>query len=296
MQYCKSDPDYLLGWKIGTGYEIFFRDAAEDYDYVIPPSFECGGYDFYYLTDARYFKPMLRMPDGSEHEMRIEGEFPTYPTSSRDHMKGYYTEPANGFSSPVRFYTIDGSFLTVIYRPEPDPIRWTIYTKDGTRIEQSAQGQRTIDTNGNSILLGFDAVGNYSFSRDEQTGREIRWSASTYSGQGATKVEYQSVGGVWQTVWVVWGLTTVKGKVYTRTGWDPNAGKSGQGEVCSAYVTMPDTPLDVVREIVFPQTELGVNAPRYLFEYNSDTTVQTTTNSDYYCGVFYPAYTRFAST
>jgi hypothetical protein len=57
------------GWRIGGGYEIFFRDAYnDDFSYAGPVSFVCDGYDYYNLS-TRFFKPMLRAPDGSERHM-----------------------------------------------------------------------------------------------------------------------------------------------------------------------------------------------------------------------------------
>ena len=304
LSYSTSDiwpNEGSAGWRIGSTYQIFFRDANEDYDYIEPDSEQCFGYEWYHMQ-GRFFKPMLRMPDGSERELRLDGYLPQYP-GQRDHLMGYfkYTGMPNQpvFTGPVRFYTIDGSFLTIIYRPEPDPVRWTIYFKDGTRVEATADGQRTIDPNGNSILQGARMVGSVyeSFVKDEQTDREIKWSATTHNGQNATKVEYQSVGGTWQEVIVVWGSTTVRGKVYGKMGWNPNGGEFGQGDTCYHSEVMPEYWFPVVREIIYPATEQGVDPQKFTFSYSSDTTVQVSDNIRTDCLYANPPwdYTRNAS-
>lgn len=295
--------DGAAGWRIGGRYEVFFRDANEDYDYIEPDNQQCFGYEWYHMM-GRFFKPMLRMPDGSERELVIDGYYPTY-AGQRDHLKGYY-QYAGGvpnnppFSGPVRFYTRDGSFLTIIYRPAPDPVRWTLYMKDGTRVEANADGgQRTIDPNGNSILQGGRMVGGVyeEFVRDEHTDREIKWSAATYNNQTATKVEYQSVGGAWQQVYVVWGTTTVRGKAATNTRWFYQEGDSLTDFPCYVNQVLPDNQLSVVREIVFPVTEQNAPPQKYLFTYNSDTSTQATDNVQESCYPYLPPYawTRQAS-
>lgn len=289
------------GWQIGGRYEIFFRRASEEFAYVQPFSEQCDGYaDNYFMNlgNGTYFKPMLRSPDGAERELRIEGSFPVFENSSttRQYMLGYYKSPGSGypflpdFAGPVRLYTIDGSYLTAVYDDASTTTRWTIYQKDGTRIEQSADGisQRTIDTNGNSILMG-QRTGE-SFVQDEQTGREIKWSAITHNGQPATKVEYQSVGGNWQSVIVVWGTTVVTGKVLSQSEWNQLA-----EEPCMNIYPMSDTEMWVIREIIYPLAGAETVPRTFMFEYNSDATEQTNTPSENYCGQTFQSYTRNAS-
>ncbi len=272
------------GWKIGAEYEIFFRDANEDYDYIEPDLSTCYGDEWYHMMGL-FFKPMIRMPDGSEHALLIDGSFPAY-SGTRDHLKGYYLYGGSGnqpqFTAPVRFYTIDGSFLTIIYKPASDPVRWILYMKDGTTVQQSDVGQKIIDKNGNSILQGYRAAGNVyeQFVKDEHTGREIKWSATTYNGNSnATKVEYQSVGGTWQQVIIVNGTTTVLGKVYGRTDWNPTGGELHQGDTYYVSQQLPATGFSVIREIIFPATEQGVAPQKFVFGYNSDVLSQGGTAS-----------------
>jgi len=287
----RSADGTAAGWNLGRTYEIFFRDARDDNDYLIPSS-ECD-YIESMLMQGAFFKPMLRMPDGSERELQIEGSFPQY-AGERGHLRGYYkattwSEGQPVFSSPVRFYTTDGTYLTIVYNLQSETTKWTIYMKDGTRIEKSDAGQRTIDTNGNSILQGYNALGGYAFARDERTGREIKWSGSTYNGQSATKVEYQSLGGAWQTVWVVWGTTTVQGNVsYTQIE-SINGGTFGCWAPFEQNIALP-----VIREIILPSTETGVTR-KYEFDYNSDTTEQATENNYGYSCAQTTTYTRQAS-
>lgn len=297
------------GWRIGGQYEIFYRDAHDDYDYLYPSSQQCYGYEFYHMQ-GRFFRPMLRLPDGSEHELRIYGYFPTYSSQGmRDHLKGYYVQPGGyqnypTFNAPVRMYTIDGTYITVIVNPASYAVSSTIYLKDGTRIENSADGQRIKDTNGNSILKGWRLINGgatyESFVKDEQTGREIKWSGTTYNNQSATKVEYQTVGGAWQSVFVVWGETTVQGKIYGQMAWNPNGGGGDYliDGTCFVQTILPATPFNVVREIILPPTEPNVQPQKYTFGYNSDATEQTTLTSPRWTCTYwepYPDYTRTAS-
>ncbi|RMG02314.1 MAG: hypothetical protein D6735_10395, partial [Acidobacteria bacterium] len=283
------------GWKIGGGYYIYFRDAREDFNYLTPDSELCFGYDYYHMQ-GRFFKPILRMPDGSEHEMRIWGDYPTYDwRGEREHLRNYYrymgNNPTPTFDVPTRLYTVDGTFITAIVNPPSYPVSSIIYLKDGTRVETTADGQRIIDTNGNSIHLGYNSAGDYNFARDEQTGREIKWSNSTYNGQTATKVEYQAVGGTWQTVWVVWGTTTVRGKLYSKRDWDLNHVDG----ICYRHVELQYS-FDVIREIIMPATEQSAPPQKYTFAYNSDQTTQATTNDvRWACGQLLQSYTRTVS-
>ena len=294
------------GWRIGGQYEIFYRDAHDDYDYLPADSEQCYGHEFYYMQ-GRFFKPMLRTPDGAEHELRILGYWETYSSlGNRDHLKGYYKQPPGGypnypvFSSPVRMYTIDGTYLNVIVYPPSYATSSIIYMKDGTRIENSADGQRIIDSNGNSILNGGRTVnGVYEqFVKDEQTGREIKWSATFYNGKNATKVEYQTVGGGWQNIMVVWDTITVQGKLYSQTSWNPNGGEFGGGDTCAIDVSLPVTNFNVIREIILPTTEQGVAPRKFTFGYNSETMAQATTASPrWVCNSYqtFPDHTRSAS-
>lgn len=262
------------GWRIGGQYEIVFRKAREEYDYALPANDgPCYGIEFY-LMQGRFFKPILRTPDGSEHEMRIDSRFRTY-TGSREYLLNYYeAEGVFPFTSTRRLYTIDGTYITATYAGSTGD--YTIYLKDGTRIESASGAQRIKDSNGNSILVARKSA------KDEQTNREIKWSQTTYNGQKATKVEYQSVGGSWQTVWVVWGTTEVNGQLYWTTDWD--RGRFPDGGKCDRDIRLGEVSFDVIREIILPATEQSVEPQKYTFAYNSDTSVsRTTTNVIFQC-------------
>ena len=255
-------------WRIGGQYEIMFRDASQDYDYLLPSSSQCGA--DYYAMQGRFFKPVLKMPDGSEHEMRIENaNFPIF-NGNREHLLNYYKAQGTGyfpFTSQVRLYTVDGTYITATFETSGD---YTIYLKDGTQIQPATGGQRIKDMNGNSILV------TASSAKDEQTGREIKWSQATYGSEPATKVEYKSVGGVDQTVWVVWGTTTVEGIIYKAKDWDVNA--TAPKKTCDKDQTLGNQTITVARQIILPATEQNVPSPKYVFEYDSDTKTSVTTN------------------
>jgi RHS repeat-associated protein len=282
-------------WTVGGRYQIEFRNAKVDFDYQDPTDIECFGIEYAAMSGG-FFRPVLRTPDGSEHEMRIEqfsfGAYPSY-TGNNSFLKGYYQNSGANplpIAGTVRLYTVDGSFITA----EIDPYgNYQIYLKDGTKIVSAANySQEIVDPNGNKVLLGHDNTGNYDFAQDEQTGRMLKWSQSTYSGSTATKVEYQSVGGDWQTVWVVWGTTSPSGKLYSRDGWNPNG--LSHIHACHYWGDYSDT-FNVIRQIVLPATESGVAAKKYLFAYNSDTSFSATDTVSMTCGASGTAYTRSVS-
>jgi len=266
------------GWRIGGQYEIFFRDANDDYDYTYPTGEQCWGVEYYHMAGS-FFKPMLRTPDGAEHELRIEGSYPTYP-GERLHLKNYYKLqsgiPGNPtFDSPIRLYTVDGTFLTVVYNPPSSTVRWTLYNSDGTRVETRADGQRIIDTNGNSIHFGSNETDG-AFVKDEHTGRMIKWNSATYEGQPASRIQYQSVGGTWQSVYVVMGQTTVQGKVYGKTGWRQGS-EPGSGLIeCIYQAPVPNQTINVIRKIVYPANSAANTVAASAF----GKTYQTTSRSN----------------
>lgn len=272
------------GWTVGGEYQIFYRAAREGFDYIEPDLQSCYGYEWYAIHGYSFFKPMLRMPDGSEHELRFQTYVPVF-NGQTPHLSGYYVWPAGGFTSTVRMHTIDGTFITVEKNPPNSSVDSTIYFKDGTRIETSSAGQKTIDPNGNSILMGYVSGPNgYRFIRDD-LGRQIKMSFTSYNGQDAWKVEYQAVGGEWKAAYVVWGSTTVTGKVYGKTAWNENGGEFGQGDICYVNENLLPTQLGVIREIILPATESGTPPQRFTFGYNSDTTVNTSDDVMRWCGM-----------
>ncbi|HEV7645946.1 MAG TPA: RHS repeat-associated core domain-containing protein [Pyrinomonadaceae bacterium] len=282
-------------WTIGGRYVVEFRDAKVDFDYQDPTDTECFGTE-YYAMQPGFFRPVLKTPDGSEHEMRIQqmgvGPYPTYG-GGNSFLYGYYQKTGSGaipINAGIRLYTVDGSFITAEIGTSGD---YVIYLKDGTKIASAANNaQEIIDPNGNKILLAHDNTGGYDYAQDVQTGRMIKWSPSTYSGNTATKVEYQSVGGGWQTIWVVWGTTQVQGKLYPKEGWDPNA--PSHTHPCSYWASFSDT-YNVIRQIVLPVTETGVTPRKYLFAYNSDSSSSVTDTVKMTCTGTASAYTRSVS-
>jgi RHS repeat-associated protein len=263
------------GWRLEGGYRLFFRDAHEDYDYSNDLNETCDGNEYYFMQ-GKFFKPMIRMPDGSEHELRINSANNPIYTGDREYLKNYYkytgTNNEPTFDAPTKMYSIDNTFLSAVVNPPTDPVKWTIYLKDGTQIIQYANNEQRIkDTNGNSILMSNGSI------KDEQTGREIKTSQTTYNGQTATKVEYQTVGGSWQQVLVVWGSITVTGKIYQTNEWDQDGGSFEN--VCKVHKAMGQETIPVIREILLPATESGIAGQKFSFAYNSDTSAQATTQN-----------------
>jgi len=257
------------GWQIFGGYSLIWRNATEDYNYVRPdppPTESCEPVTSeQLLLQSNWYRLLLVTPDGAEHELRPV-DYTAYP-GYREHLQNYYKETPDTQNTPIRYYSLDGSFLWAVVNPSSYATRWTIYLKDGTRVTQDSNGiQRIIDTNSNSIKMFSDASGTHY--QDEQTGREIRYSydPAGNGGQGQGRVWYQTVGGTWMTVDVNFGTTQVQGKVYQVNDWDFITSSP-----CFRDVSLSTT-ISVIREIVFPVTEPGVPARRFTFAYNSDST------------------------
>ena len=131
-------------------------------------------------------------------------------------------------------------------------------------------------------------------TRNEQTGREIRYfyDPAGNGGKGQGQVWYQTVGGSWMHIDINFDSTTVQGKLYRVNGWIP--GQLSQ-QPCT-YSQLLSQSIQIVDEIVFPQTEPTQPARRFSFEYNSDTTEQASNNVKLgSCSATSQTYTRQAS-
>jgi hypothetical protein len=270
------------GWSIGGRYWMHFRNANDDF-YRLWYNENSGlpQWELDLLNNNQWWKVVLIMPDGSEHEFRpLDGG--SY-LGSQDFLRGYFNVIPSG--TPKRYYSGDGSYMFARISSDLD---WTVYMPDGTRIIQTADGvQRIQDTNGNKIKIFTD--GNGTHYQDEQTGREIRatYDGAANGGQGQIRVWYPTVGGTQHHVDINMGTTTVQGKTYRVNTWELE-------ELCQVTEVMPATQLPVVREIIFPQTEPGQQR-KFVFSYNSDTTVNTSTVANWTCNAGYVNYTRTAS-
>jgi RHS repeat-associated protein len=267
-------------WRISTPYSIEIRPASWDFDYAMPPSGAIPYNEYYLLVNYNWYKVVLIMPDGAEHELRPVDYSPAADGTGLTFLHGYYNiSPYT--QSPMRYYSFDGSYLYATINSNANS--WTVYLPDGTKVVQTTDGiQRIQDTNGNKIKIYYDANGTHY--QDEQTGREIRFGTDN-------KVWYQTVGGAWQSVELVWGTTTVEGKLYKVNDWIPFQ--------LSTKPCIHDAPLSaelqVIREIVLPSTEPGQPQRRFTFSYNSDTTESATNSVRWSCSSSFQSYTRQAS-
>ncbi len=289
------------GWRIGAGYQLVLREAIEDFNYFrpqpAPPQDPCGiNLQDQVLMQDRWFRVVLITPDGAEHEMRPTDSYaPFSGTGDASFLFNYYRNTPDTVGGPIRYYSLDGSYMWAVVNPSSSSIRWTVYLNDGTRIIQYSDGtQRMQDTNGNSVKTYYDTEGTHF--QDEQTLREIKavYDPAGNGGQGQTRVQYQTVGGAWQTVEVNYGNTRVQGKVYDVEDWSPTGSETGGGMVCHHNEHLWSD-IYVIREIVFPATEPGVAARRYAFGYNSDTTESVTDQVRWACSMPMETYTRQAS-
>src|SRR6185503_11815702 len=251
------------GWTIGGQYVMVFRNANDDMQRLwYPGNSGLPQWDLNLINNFQWWKVVLRLPDGSEHEFRPLDN--SSYNGSRDFLRGFFNVIPNG-SAAKCYYSVDGTFMFARITNWND---WAVYMLDGTQVIQTSDGiQRIQDTNGNKIKIFSDSNGTHY--QDEHTNREIRvaYSASTNTYQ----VWYDTVGGIDQHIDVVMGSTTVEGKLYP-----VNVNGCELTEVLSAH-------LEVVREIVFPQTELGQLQRKFTFSYNSDTSTVATDPAAFSC-------------
>ena len=256
--YIVDSPGVGGGWSIGHAYVFMFRDANDDLDREwYPGNSGLPQWELDLINNHHWSKVVLRMPDGSEHEFRPLDN--TSYSGGQDFLRGFFDVLPTGTAK--RYYSVDGSFIFARISAVND---WTIYMLDGTQVIQTPDGvQRIQDTNGNKIKIFSDANGTHY--RDEQTNREIRLTYNP-SGAGQYQVWYDTVGGIDEHIDINMGTTTVTGKFYKVNTPGCEAGVTG----------VLFSELQVVREIVFPQTELGQQQRKFTFSYNSDTSSSET--------------------
>src|ERR1700752_1640876 len=275
--YTIDTPGADGGWTIGGTYTFVFRNVSEDMARLFyPGNSGLPQYELDWINNNQWWKVVLRMPDGSEHEFRpLDGG--GYPGMAADFLHGFFDSKPNGTAK--RYYSVDGAFMFARITNIND---WTVYMLDGTQITQTPDGvQRVQDTNGNKIKIFSDSYGTHY--QDEQTARELRLTYNP-SGQGQYQVWYNTVGGVEQHIDINLGTTTVQGKLYAVN----NPPCDYKNEVLSAA-------FQVVREIVFPQTEPNQPQRRFTFSYNSDTSSVVTDVAQWSCPDPATNYTRTVS-
>jgi len=204
--YVVNHPGAGGGWSIGRAYSIAFRNVDDDFDRVwYPDNSYIPQWDLNLINNYQWWKVVLVMPDGSEHEFR-----PTDSSSyvgGQDFLRGFYNVIPNG--TAMRYYSVDGSYM---FARIASTTNWTVYMPDGTQIIQTPDGvQRIQDTNGNKIKIFADTNGTHY--QDEQTGRELRLTYNP-AGSGQWQVWYNTVTGVQQHIDVNLGTTSVAGKFY----------------------------------------------------------------------------------
>ncbi|HKG46248.1 MAG TPA: hypothetical protein VKB02_05950, partial [Pyrinomonadaceae bacterium] len=267
--YVISLPSLEGGWSIGGQYVMEFRSSNNDFSRLVyPGNSGLPQSELTLLNNFSYWKVVLHTPDGAEHEFRPIDHSPYGGT--QDFLRGYFNTIPNG--TAIRYYSVDGTYM---FARITNQSNWTVYMPDGTQVIQTPDGiQRIQDTNGNKIKIFSDTNGTHY--QDEQTTREIRttYDPSANGGSGQARVWYSTAGGTEHHIDINFGTTSVRGKLYFVSDWDPDNGEN-IGTECQRTVELIKQ-LSVVREIVFPQTEPTQPQQRFTFSYNSDTTVSAT--------------------
>src|SRR5215213_4145076 len=285
--YIVSLPSLDGGWSIGGQYVMEFRSSNVDFSRLnYPQNSGLNPGEVQLLNNFSYLKVVLHTPDGAEHEFRPIDYSPY--AGLQDFLRGYFNVIPSG--TAIRYYSVDGTYMFARISNEWN---WTVYMPDGTQVIQTSDAvQRIQDTNGNKIKIFSDANGTHY--QDEQTTREIRttYDPSANAGNGQSRVWYSTVGGIEHHIDINFGTTSVRGKLYFVSDWDPNGGENIGTECQRTEVLSPQ--LNVIREIVFPQTEPTQAQQRFTFDYNSDTTLSATSPVKWQCGTL-ASYTRQAS-
>jgi RHS repeat-associated protein len=294
------------GWRIGGAYNLTIRSARDEVFYQDPPSpdpNDSAAVAEWQRLQYNWYKVVLQTPDGAEHELRPTGNHEMYVglDHPRTYMWGYIKDTPDSTGVPMQYYSTDGTYLSAIVNPTAaiGSVRSTVFLPDGTQvITYVGAGQRIRDNNGNAIRIYSDPEFTTHY-QDEQTGREIKtvYDSSGNGGEGQWHVLYQTVGGVWESVEINFGHTTVRGKLYRvqdwNAAWQSETGE--QGVECTRHQELPPTDVSVVREIVFPNTE-PAGPRKFTFAYDSDATVTASTPNVFFeCGGARETYTREAS-
>ena len=148
------------GWRITGQYQIEIRDAHDDFDYQVPPVGDEP--DRTLMINNNWYKTVLVMPDGSEHELRPVDYSPF--GGGKDFLFGYYKESPFTHGT-MRYYSYDGSFIYATISASGD---WTVYLPDGTKATQTGGIQRIQDTNGNKIKIFSDSNGTHYQERADR--------------------------------------------------------------------------------------------------------------------------------
>ena len=248
-------------WRISGQYELEIRDATFDFAYQLPPVEDEPDYSL--LLNNNWYRVVLRMPDGAEHELRPMDYTPF--SGGKEFLFGYYSQTPFTHGT-MRYYSFDGSYLFATVTAYNN---WTVYLPDGTKVVQTTDGiQRIQDTNGNKIKIYSDANGTHY--QDEQTGREIRYKLEA-GNQG--RVYYKTVGNVEKYIAINFGETNIVGQIYRVNDWVPFQ----FGFTPCTHYQLLDTAVPVIREIVLPESEPSVTR-KLTFTYDSDST-ETASNS-----------------
>lgn len=266
-------------WRVSGQYELEIRDASFDFAYQLPPVEDEPDYSL--MLNNNWYRVVLRMPDGAEHELRPIDYSPF--SGGKEYLFGYYKQTPFTHGA-MRYYSFDGSYLFATVTAWNN---WTVYLPDGTKVVQTTDGiQRLQDTNGNKIKIFTDADGTHY--QDEQTGREIRYKLETAT-QG--RVYYKTVGNVEKYIAINFGETNVQGKIYRINDWIPF---QFSFLPCKRYQLL-NTAVPVIREIVLPQSEPSVTR-KFTFTYDSDSTETASTSSvKFSCSGSSQTYVRTAS-
>lgn len=247
------------GWRIGGKYEL---NSVSPADLYVPDQHLTPTPSLQLIQSFPWSKTYLVSPDGAKHEMRPLGYQPYW--GSDPLFSGFYKDSPNTTNIAMRYYSVDGTYISMTLYPASHSLLFEANLPDGTKIQQTRTGiQRLIDTNGNKIKIFDDAQGTHY--QDELTTREIRVAVNSTTGR--TEVWYKTVNAFEQKIEIVFGTTQVRGKFYTV---DVPSIWGSQVPASCTYQEPWSEDLTVIREIIFPQTESGVAAPRYSFAYTSD--------------------------
>lgn len=98
------------GWRISGQYIIEIRPASWDFDYAMPPSDAIPYNEYQLLVNYTWYKVVLVMPDGSEHELRPVDYSAAADGTGLTFLHGYFNVSPYTHGT-MRYYSFDGSYL-----------------------------------------------------------------------------------------------------------------------------------------------------------------------------------------
>ncbi|MGB7069747.1 MAG: hypothetical protein WBD22_09655 [Pyrinomonadaceae bacterium] len=179
------------GWKYT--FSTYRVDVKSRFDTA--PPIPCDGSAGQISKNIYMLKVLMNMPDGSAREFRPTGRTDLYNDGYFDispsgyQMRGCNGSPSLATSSPMVYYSTDGSYSKLVFEhvagadPWGQNSPWTLYLADGSRINSGGRTDRNGNTQsglsddvGRSISVQYNAAPNEDHITMGGAGnQELKW-------------------------------------------------------------------------------------------------------------------------